>query len=548
MRADSSTRIPAEWKPFINGENDLRAIRAGYKLDLQHGRAMASFFPKFLRHSKGEWDGKPFDLLDWELNRLVIPLFGWKKPNGLRRFNKVSVWLPKKNGKSALVSGLALLFLIADNEPGAEVYCAACDKSQASIVFNEAAEMVRRSPDIIGMIGEKNIIPSTKTIKCGTNSWIKALSADVPTKEGLNASFIVVDELHAHKSRSLFDTLKYSGRARRQPVFVIISTAGDEAMGVGHEEYEEAREVQAGRRDDPHTLAIVYEPGPKDSWKSEKTWAKCNPSLGHTITIDTLRDDYRRALGSPQKIATFKRYSLNMWVRSSNPWLDMDLWERCNGGEVTEDDIEGPVYGGIDLASTRDTTAFVLAWGEPDNVKLFPMIYMPEDGIEDAEARDHVPYREWADAGLLKLTPGPRTDYRYVQADVLRVMERFDLREIAIDPWMAQVFAAELVEKHGAPIVEMRQGWATMSEPIKQFDKMIAMKQINHGGHKVLTWQASNAAIKSDPSENVRLIKDDGKTKRKIDALVAAVMAVARLRAGDAEAGNVYDSRGLLVL
>lgn len=537
-------RTPKEWKPYISGENDRRAIEAGYKLDLEAGQYAVDFISTFLRHSRGEFAGKPFTLLPWQHN-FIMRLFGWMRPNGLRRFTKAHVWIPKKNGKSTLCSAIMLYMLIADGEAGAEIYSAACDRAQAAITFNEAAEMVRQSPQLTSKL---KIIASSKTIMYGTGSWLRALSADVPTKEGLNASCVIVDEIHAHKNRELIDTLRYSGRARQQPIQINISTAGDDIMGVGFEEYEEAKEVQEGKRLDLHTLAVVYEPAEGDNWKSEKTWAKCNPSLGHTLQIDTLREDFTRAQGSAQRIATFKRYTLNMWQRSSNPWLDMGAWDKCNLGDVDLAAASSPIFCGLDLASTGDTTAFVMAWYDSDGVvQLMPRIYRPEDGLDDAATRDHVPYREWHEAGLLFVTPGNRTNYDWIEKDIAEIATANDIGEIAFDPWMADALAPRLAEKYGLTMVEMRQGWATMSAPIKMFDRLVASKRINHGGHAVLRWQADCASVKADESQNLRLVKDDGKSRKKIDAIVAAVMAVARLKAWDDSGSSVYDTRGTLL-
>jgi phage terminase large subunit-like protein len=542
-------KYPKDWKPYIGGENDLRAIAAGYKLDLVKGFHAVEFIETFLRHSRGEEGGKPFKLLGWQIN-FIVRLFGWIRPDGRggwkRRFTKAHLWIPKKNGKSTLCSAIMLYMLIADGEKGAEIYSAACDRSQAAITFNEAAEMVRQSPQLSKKL---KIVASSKTIMNGTSSWMRALSADVPTKEGLNASCVVGDEIHAHKNRELIDTLRYSGRARYEPILIYISTAGDDIMGVGFEEYEEAKEVQSGKRIDLHTLAVVYEPGPNDNWKSEKTWAKCNPSLGHTIQLDTLREDFTRAQGSAQRIATFKRYTLNMWQRSSNPWIDIGAWDKCNLGPVDIEDAATPIFGGLDLASTRDTTALVLAWRDSAGiVQVQPRIYMPTDGIEEAEARDHVPYRLWHDDGIVRLTPGARTDYEFVKQDILDTAEKYDLQEIAFDPWMADPIAKALSDQHGIQMIAMRQGWATMSAPIKMFDRLVATKKLNHGGHAAMRWQVDSASVASDPSQNLRLVKDDGKSRKKIDAVVAAVMAVSRLNAWGDTGASVYDTRGLLTV
>lgn len=517
------------WSQWIRSEADERAVLEGCRFSVRTGEHAVGFFQCFLRHSKGEWAGKPFELLPWERDEIVMPLFGWQRADGTRRYRRAGIWVAKKNGKSSLCAGFSLYLLIADNEPGAEIYCAASDRDQAGIVFNEAARMVRSSPDLSNRL---LVTPSRKTIAYPqTNSLYRALSADVPTKEGLNIHGLIFDELHAQKTREMWDTLTYGGAARRQPLLISISTAGFDTQSIGFEQYRYAKGVLDGSTRDSSFFAFVREADKDDDWASPETWRKANPSLGVTVREEELGEAHLEARNAPEKENSFRRYRLNQWTEQDVRWLSMPIWNECSG-ELDLSELEGePCCAGLDLAKTSDLTALVLAFPREGGVfTLVSHFFMPGADIVAKERADgNVPYRMWAKDGHIDLTDGNVTDYDWVKERIREAAALYDLREVAFDPWNASHFASELIAENVA-MVEFRQGYVSMSEPSKEFKRLLLCKKIRHDGNPVLSWMASNVTIRQDPAENIKPIKADqkGRGKKKIDGIIASIMAISR--------------------
>jgi phage terminase large subunit-like protein len=287
------------WDEWIRSEGDERAVLAGCWFDREAGERVCDFFERFLVHTKGEWAGKPFALFDWQKKDLVMPLFGWRRRNGERRFRKAYVEVPKKNGKSGLCSGIALYLLMADGEPGAEVYSAAADRDQAAIVYGESEKMVLKSPSLQKHL---RVVASRKTIIYQrTLSYFRCLSADVPTKEGLNIHGLIFDELHAQRNRELFDTLQYGGAARRQPLLVSITTAGFDRNSICWEQHDYADKILRGVVDDPSFFPLIYAAGEEDDWTDPVVWRKANPSFGLTIREDAFAEEAREAQEKPSQ-------------------------------------------------------------------------------------------------------------------------------------------------------------------------------------------------------------------------------------------------------
>ena len=527
------------WLKWIRSEADERAVLEGCRFDRRAGRHVVEFFATFLRHSKGQWAGQAFELLPWEENDVVMPLFGWMRKDGTRRYRKASIWVAKKNGKSTLVAGLSLYFLTMDGESGPEVYAAASDREQAGIVHGEASRMVRASPALASRLV---VTDSRKTIGYPKENGIyKALSADVPTKEGLNGT-VIFDELHAQKSRGMWDTLAYAGAARAQPMLISISTAGFERQSIGYEQYEYATKVAAGDIQDSAFFPYIREAATDDNWADPKVWRKANPSWGVTIQHAEFAEAFREAKNSPTKENTFRRYRLSQWTEQDIRWLSMDAWTACDDA-VDADELAGNVcFAGLDLAKTIDLTALCLVFPEEDdNYALLPFFFLPEDNILDLERKDGVPYRMWAKQGLLTLTPGNVCDYNFVRETILDCDNKFDLRDVAYDPWGAQSFAQDLQDKDGLVVYKHRQGYASMSEPTKELERLVLSGKVRHSGHPILRWQASNSTVTMDPAGNIKIIKADakGQGKKKVDGIIAAIMGLSRAMAVDVETGNL---------
>ncbi len=337
---------------------DEVAVANGCYFDEAAADRVVQFFRRFLRHSKGQFAGKRFEPLPWQRDSILRPLFGWKRADGTRRFRRAYVEVPKKNGKSTLCAGLALYLAIGDGEPGAEVYSAAADRDQASIVFGEAVHMVEASPALLARL---EVVRSSKRIvHSRSRSLYKALSADVATKEGLNIHGLIFDELHAQPNRKLWDTLKYGGAARRQPLFISITTAGFDRTSICWEQHCYAKSVLEGTVEDDSFFAFIAGADEKDDWKSPETWRKANPSYGDVLSVSSFEDDFKDALGSPVKEAAFKRYRLNIWTDQAVQWLPMDRWDRCDAFPDPAELGGAECYGGLDLSTTTDVSAFCL--------------------------------------------------------------------------------------------------------------------------------------------------------------------------------------------
>jgi phage terminase large subunit-like protein len=519
-------------KRWIQSAADERAAADGCRFDEAAGLHVVEFFRRFLRHSKGEWAGRPFELLDWQRDGITMPLFGWKRPDGTRRFRKTYIEIPKKNGKSTLASGVGLYLLVGDGEPGAEIYSAATDQQQASIVHGEAIHMVESSPELSSVL---QINQSTKTITyLGTKSVYKALSKEANSKEGLNAHGIIADELHAWYGRKLWDALKYAFRARRQGLLFVITTAGEDELSVCYEQYEYAKSVLSGAIHDDRFFAFIREAGPKDDWTDIEVARRANPSLGITIQEDEFRADIAEAQKTLAAQATFKRYSLNIWSTGVSPWLSPESWAGCFE-KFSEADLLGrPCFGGLDLAKTRDMTAFVLCFPDGDDrYLLLPYFWLPEETANNPDAP--VEYRVWAEEGLIELTPGNVCDYGFVKKQIVAASQKFALQDYAYDPWNAEHLTQELQEEHDLKRFEFRQTLTNFAAPTAEFERLVVGGGLKQNGHAILSAQAGWVNVYINANGDRRPIKPKKRSHRKIDGIVAGIMALARAMKGSAE-------------
>lgn len=501
-------------------------------------------FIENLKHTKGQWAGKPFFLLPWQ-EQIVRDIFGVVKEDGTRQFKTAYVEIGKKNGKSELAAAVALYLLYADGEPSAEVYGAAADRQQASIVFDVARRMVEMSP---ALVKRSKVMTATKRLVNYSNAgFYQVLSAEVGTKHGLNVSGLVFDELHAQPNRQLYDVLtKGSGDARLQPLFFLITTAGNDRNSICYEVHTKAVDLLAGRRVDPTFYPVVYSLPLDADWKDEKNWYQVNPSLGYTIKMDTVRQSFAEALQNPADEMTFKWLRLNMWVSSTTAWIPDQVFMK-GATPIDLDALRGrECYGGLDLSSTGDITALVLMFpprNEEEKYILLPFFWVPEDTIPIRVRRASVPYDTWVKQGIMKATPGNVIDYNYIEQFIHKLFEIYNIKEIAVDRWNATQLIQNLTDD-GFTMVPFGQGYKDMSPPSKEFYKLLMQGQIIHGGNPVLRWMAGNVVIDQDPAENIKPTK--AKSPEKIDGIVASIMALDRcIRHEQTE--SIYDSRGLIV-
>lgn len=532
---------------MITTTNDLPPkplAEAGYYYDDEAADRAVSFFPRYLRHTKGIWAGKPFELLPWQADDIVAPIFGWKRADGTRRFRMAYIEIPRKNGKTTLGAGLALYLLLADGEYGAEVYSAAADREQAGLVFGQARDFVDMSPKL-AELADTYKFSITYPRKKGT---YKRLSAEAYTKHGLNASGIVFDELHAQPSRDLFDVLNTSTGARKQPLMIMITTAGYDRESICYQQREYALSVANGVIDDPSYFCYVAAAAEADDWTEPDTWAAANPNYGVTIDPEYLERECLKAQEQPAYQNTFRRLHLNQWTSQESRWIDLNAWDLCDG---ILPDLRGRVcYGGMDLASTIDIAALVLCFPptrEDEPYYLLPRFWIPEDNMIDRARRDRVPYDAWSRDNLVTATEGNVIDYRQIRHDINRLVEQYEIREIAYDRYGAEQLRQDLADD-GLEMVQFGQTWGWFSAPSKEFERLVLSRRIAHGGNAPLRWMVNNVQVKMSAEGDIK--PDKAKSREKIDGVVAAIMALDRaLRHSSAEPGaSAYNDRGVLFL
>lgn len=502
-------------------------------------------FIENLCHTKGKWAGTPFWLLPWQ-EQLIRDIFGIVKPDGNRQFRTAFVEICKKVGKSELAAAVALYLLYADNEPSAEVYGAAADRQQASIVFDVAKQMVEMSP---ALMKRSKLMGATKRIVNYSNAgYYQVLSAEVGGKHGFSVSGLVFDEIHTQPNRQLYDVLtKGSSDARQNPLHFIITTAGNDRHSIAYELHTKAVDILEGRRVDPTFYPVVYGLKDDEDWEDEANWYKVNPSLGYTVDIERLRDAYREAKQNPADEITFKWLRCNMWVSSTVAWIPDAIYMRGNE-PIDMDALAGrDCYAGLDLSSTGDITALVLIFpprDEEEKYVLLPYFWIPEETIPRRVKANSVPYDIWEKQGYIMSTEGNVIHYDFIEKFIMDLSEKYHILEIAVDRWNATQMIQNL-EGEGFTIVPFGQGFSSMSTPTKEFYRLLMEGRIIHGGNPVLRWMAGNVVIDTDPAGNIKVTK--AKSKEKIDGIVAAIMALDRCIRQEGQSGSVYDERGLLV-
>ena len=502
-------------------------------------------FIENLCHTKGKWAGTPFWLLPWQ-EQLIRDIFGIVKPDGNRQFRTAFVEICKKVGKSELAAAVALYLLYADNEPSAEVYGAAADRQQASIVFDVAKQMIEMSP---ALMKRSKLMGATKRIVNYSNAgYYQVLSAEVGGKHGFSVSGLVFDEIHTQPNRQLYDVLtKGSSDARQNPLHFIITTAGNDRHSIAYELHTKAVDILEGRRVDPTFYPVVYGLKDDEDWEDEANWYKVNPSLGYTVDIERLRDAYREAKQNPADEITFKWLRCNMWVSSTVAWIPDAIYMRGNE-PIDMDALAGrDCYAGLDLSSTGDITALVLIFpprDEEEKYVLLPYFLIPEETIPRRVKANSAPYDIWEKQGYIMSTEGNVIHYDFIEKFIMDLSEKYHILEIAVDRWNATQMIQNL-EGEGFTIVPFGQGFSSMSAPTKEFYRLLMEGRIIHGGNPVLRWMAGNVVIDTDPAGNIKVTK--AKSKEKIDGIVAAIMALDRCIRQEGQSGSVYDERGLLV-
>ena len=527
---------------------DERAVAEGYVVDLAKAQRFATFCRRFIRHSKGRWAGKPFELLDWQWAEFALPVFGWvHAETGLRRFRQVFLEVPKKNGKTTLCSAVGGYLLVGDHEPGAEVYIAAYGRDQAKIAFREIQHAVRKSPALSSRL--RCYRAAHRIVDESSASFLQAISAEAGLQEGLNVHGLIFDEVHAQRNRDLWDVLEGGGAARTQPLIVGITTAGDERSVLCRELHDYARSIETGDNDDPTFYGLIFGADVEDPWDDVETWHKANPSLGETLTVDYLEGLAAKARVSRPAKDNFLRRHLNVWTRSASRWLDLEAWDRCSDAEYLDQIEEScpPGPAGLDLAATVDLVGYVRVFDCPDGrVGVRCRAWTTDRARDVREEENRHRYGAWIDSGFLEVAGAQVVDVSKIRQAVVDDFEAGRLSEVGVDPWGSGMFLArDLDEDDGIPAAMVRQGYQTMSAPTKRLEELILSRGLVHDGHPVLRWCVGNVVAAQDPAGNIK--PDRRRSPEKIDLAVALVIGLARWMAGPEERASIYRSRGLRV-
>jgi phage terminase large subunit-like protein len=504
-----------------------------------------------LRHTKSPFTGKPFIPADWQRDLVIRPLFGWKrKDDNSRRFRRMFCEIPKKNGKSTMCAAIALYLLLGDKEFGAEVYSAATTKDQAKMVFNEAKSMVKRSA-FKDLVEPRPIKDSTKVIRFpALEGKYLAVSKDSSGLDGLNASGVIFDELHQLKDAELYNVMtEGSGASRSQPLCVTITTAGSDQTSVCYDEYQAAKKVIEDEKVDEELLGVIFEADDKDDWTDPAVWAKANPNLGVTPKLRDMEHDCKVAQEQVRKQNDFKRRRLNIWTSQLTRWIDMADWKAA-ARTYTEESLRGlPCFGGLDLSSVIDLTAYVLAFPSDIAVRLWFYLFMPEENIKKASKRDKVPYDQWVKDGYVIATPGNVVDYDRILAKMEETRTFFDLQAISFDPWNASSVATGGA-KLNISMVPVSQNFAGISPPCKEFERLLVGKKLWHPNNPCANWAANNVQVRTGPGGVIAPHKPAEKAgqQKRIDPIVGGILSLERIARGVKPQKSAYEEHGVRFL
>jgi len=532
-------------------ERHVRDLEDGAERGLwfdEQAAQLAIGFAGIVRHWKGSMAGQPVILEPWQ-QFFMACLFGWKRSDGWRRFRTGYLEVARKNGKTTMVAIIGLILLVLDGEPGAEIYSTATKRDQARISHTDAKQFVLNSPALRRELKVlKNNIHSLKS-----NSKFEPLGKDADSTDGLNPHGVLCDELHAWKTPDLWDVMETALGARDQPLMVAITTAGFDRKSLCYQQHEYLEKILDGVVEDDSYFGMIYgldveDLEDADSWKDPDLWGKANPNLGVSKKVEQMVLGVKRASEMPARLNKFLRLELNVWTQAENRWIHPDAWAKCGLIPLNEKRLIGRrCYAGLDLSSNTDITALVLVFPPVEDDPywwVLPRFWIPEDSIYIRSRRDRVPYEAWLRAGLVVATPGNVIDYDWILHDVEQLRDVYELVQIAFDRWGSKDIMQRLLSMGGEEFaVEFGQGFASMSPPMKELEKLILSELLGHGGNPVLAWMAHNLVAREDPAGNLK--PDKAKSIEKIDGMVALVMGLDRAIADDGPQDSVYEDRGL---
>jgi len=491
-----------------------------YYFDEEAADRAVNFIEKFCTHVKGELAGKAFILEKWQKDDIVRPLFGWKsKETGFRKYRTCYVEIPRKNGKSNLAAAL-ILYLLFEGEPGAELISAAGDRGQANIVFSIAKDMINNNKHLRSRCKVLRNVIEYK------NCWYKSISAEAYTKHGLNCHGIIFDELHTQQNSELWNVLTTSVGARRQPVIISLTTAGHDRASICYEMHEYSVGLLNGSIEDDSFLPVLYKAEPDDDWTDPETWKKANPGYGTICNEAYFMDAVKKAKANPSYINSFLRLHLNIWTSAETAWIPDDIYMKGDK-PIPYDRLPSlPAYGGLDLASTQDLTAFSLIFRDDENDCFYLLCHQFVNSVKahNKKLAAGVDYLNYEREGDITITPGNVTDYRIVKQYILDQCAKYDVKEIGYDPKFSTYIVAELTEEE-ITMQPMAQNITSMNGPTKEMEMEIMKGNLIHGGNRCLRWQFGCAIIYTDNNENKRVIKEQ-KENKKVDGVISSIIAL----------------------
>jgi len=585
-RASQPGRLGRKWTDILGSLPNYDPIKTAgnCRFDQEAAQLAIDFFPECLVHAKGSKAGQPFILELWQQG-VVANLFGWKRPDGTRRYRRAWLYMAKKNGKTAMGTGILLYVLACDGELGAELYSAACTRDQASYPFEHAKGMISQCQELkdrLKVFGASGGAQRKSIVYEATDSFYRPLAADADTIDGANVHFALIDEVHRHKKRDLADILVKGTAARSQPLVIYTTTADYDRESLCNEMLDYSRSVCAGTIDAPDFLPVVYEPKRDDqgryeclkdgSWQKPRVWREANPNLGVTVSEEFLAAQIKEAIERPTQENSVKRLHLNIVTEQVERWLPMDLWRVCAGH-----DADNPVawrkrmlaalrgrscWLGVDLGSSGDLTTAVAVFEDPAddaNLIVIPWFWMPAAGLERKDPQHADLYRAWIRQGFMLTTPGNTTDYRAVrrvisgvdsqgQAHGDGIADKYGLIEVPIDRLFQGAELCNDLQDDGIEVIAFGQGFYSMAAPAKELEDRVMSARLHHGNNPVLNWMAQNVQARIDDAGNKKPVKPKKDSKLKVDGIVALCMALGRHSAGGEQKSSVYETQGLTIL
>lgn len=542
-------RLIPEYDPFV---------RAGDSwFDCAAAKKALDFFPECIKHAEGDLRGEPFVLEPWQ-QAIVGNLFGWKRKDNLgrevRRYRECLIYVPRKNGKTPMVSAIGLYVFFCDNEPGAQCYIAAGEREQAGMLFRQARGMIEQEPLLMQRCkiygGNASAGQSKSIVKESDSSFLRVISADAETKHGGTTHLAMVDELHVQPNRDLVDVLRtsMSSQNRKQPLLVYLTTADFSRESICNEIHDRAKKVRDGVLDDPAFLPVIYEGSRDDDWKDPAVWARVNPNLGVSKSLEYMERECKIAEQNPAELNKFLRLDLNVKTEQDCRVIPMDQWDVCGQGADPREwrqrmfaEMAGrQCFGGLDLGAVSDLTSLVLIFGdENQGYDLLPFFWGPEENAEKRQKRDGFPYLGWAQAGFLTLTDGNETWYPGIRREISELGQRYGIRKVAADRLFQGAQLCQELIGDGFDLVAFGQSYPSLAAPTRRFLELVAAGKLRHGNNPVLKWMAGNAASEQEhPGNDAPLKFSKKKSKEKIDGIIAATMAIG-VAMGSASESNV---------